>query len=266
VIDEVHEEVSDFKKGDEVYSYVAHLASSGTYTEYICVPSFLVAKKPLSLSHEEAAATPVAGITAWLALTKTKAQIAKSVFLAGGAGGVGSFVILFAKKFGVNNIVTTAGSSKSFYYLVQRLGISESRVLNYRNNNFVENTVDKKGYFDIAIDLVGGKILSACCSLLAIDGDLASATEIPTTNDFEVLFSKNASFHSIGTNAYSLSQNQFHHARYQQILNRITDLFDSGSISKPPVSVVGSFGLQTVRQAHIMLENNLAQGKLVMNF
>jgi NADPH:quinone reductase-like Zn-dependent oxidoreductase len=50
----------------------SNLGSSGTYTEYITVPAAIVAKKPASLSHEQAAAVPVAGIAAWLALIKQK--------------------------------------------------------------------------------------------------------------------------------------------------------------------------------------------------
>jgi NADPH:quinone reductase len=63
IVDEVHEEVADFKKGDKVYCYTCNPGSSGTYTEYICVPSEIVSKKPVSLSHEQAASIPVAGIT-----------------------------------------------------------------------------------------------------------------------------------------------------------------------------------------------------------
>ncbi len=98
IVDEVEENITEFKKGDEVICYVCNLASSGTYTEYICVPSELVAKKPVSLSHEQAASIPVAGITAWMTLIKTKPHKSKSIFIAGGAGGVGNFATMFAKQ------------------------------------------------------------------------------------------------------------------------------------------------------------------------
>jgi len=265
IVDEVYEDVSEFKKGDEVICYVCNLASSGTYTEYICVPAEIVGKKPASLSHEQAASIPVAGITARIALTKTKPDRSKSIFIAGGAGGVGTFAIMFAKQLGLQNLVTTAGNDKSLSYLMQNFQLEREQIINYKDNNFIRQAVERNGgYFDIALDLVGGNMLSACCELLAIDGNLASITEAPDQNDFETLFLKNGSFHSIGANAYSLSVNTKYWKNYQHILNHISELFDSNSLSKPPITILGSLSVDTVKKAHELLENNSVQGKLIM--
>ncbi len=265
IIDEVDEEVNDFKKGDEVFCYVCNLASSGTYTEYVCVPSAIVAKKPVSLSHEEAASVPVAGITAWMALTKTKPEKSKSIFIAGGAGGVGTFSIMFAKQSGLQSIVTTAGNDKSLTYLVQNFQLKKEQIINYRDENFIQKAIERNnGYFDIALDLVGGKMLSACCELLGIDGNLASVTEAPAQQDFETLFLKNASFHPVGANAYSLSDNREYWKNYQHILNHISELFNSKLINKPPITILGSLSVDNVKKAHQLLENNSVQGKLIM--
>lgn len=151
IVDEVYEDVKDFIIGDEVFCYACNLASSGTYTEYVCVPEAIVAKKPVSLSHEQAASIPVAGITAWLALTKTKAGKSTSVFIAGGAGGVGTFAIMFAKQLGCKNIVTTAGNDKSLSYLVENLQLKKEQIINYRDDDFIKKTIERNnGYFDIA--------------------------------------------------------------------------------------------------------------------
>ena len=265
IVDEVDEDVKEFKKGDEVFCYVCSLASSGTYTEYICVPEALVAKKPDFLSHEQTAAIPVAGITAFLVLAKTRPDKFKSVFIAGGAGGVGTFVILFAKQLGVKNIVTTAGNDKSLSYLVQNFQLKEEQIINYMDDNFIEKAIERnRGNFDIVIDLVGGKMLAACCDLLAIDGNLISVVDAPRQNDFETLFQKNASFHSIGANAYSLSDNQVYWKKYKLILNYISALFDTNVIFKPPITILGSLSVDTVKKAHELLENNSVQGKLIM--
>ena len=267
IVDDADENVNDFKKGDEVICYVSNLASSGTYAEYICVPSAIVGKKPGCLSHEQAASIPVAGITASLALTKTKADKSKSIFIAGGAGGVGTFVIMFAKHSGLQNIITTAGNDKSLTYLIQNFQLKREQIIDYKDDNFINKALERNGgYFDIALDLVGGKMLSACCKLLAIDGNLASVTEAPSPGDFEILFQKNASFHSIGANAYSLSDNQEVWKTYQHILNHISKLFDSNAISKPPITIVGALSVETVKKAHELLENNAVQGKLIMPF
>lgn len=265
IVDEVEEEVNDFKKGDEVFCYVCNLASSGTYTEYICVPSAIVAKKPGSLSHEQAASVPVAGITAWIALTKTKPDKSKSIFIAGGAGGVGTFSIMLAKQSGLQNIVTTVGNDKSLTYLIQNFQLKTEQIVNYRDENFIQKAIERNnGYFDIALDLVGGKMLSACCELLAIDGNLASVTEAPGQEDFETLFLKNASFHPVGANAYSLSNKPGHWKNYQHILNHLAQLFNSKAINKPRVTIMGPLSVDTVKKAHQLLENNSVQGKLIM--
>ncbi len=265
IVDEVAEDVDLFKKGDEVFSYVCHLASSGTYTEYICVPAALVAKKPVSLTHEQAAAVPVAGITAWMALVKVNPGKSKSIFIAGGAGGVGTFAILFAKQFGIEKIVTTAGNEKSLNYLVQNLQLKKEQIVNYKDDDFIKKAIEiNGGYFDITLDFVGGKMLSACCALLAIDGNFASVTDPPGKDDFEILFQKNGSFHSIGANAYSLSADQEYWKTYQRMLQSVAALFDSNKINKPPVTILGPLSVTTVKKAHELLETNSAQGKLIM--
>ena len=264
IVEEVDEEVKDFKKGDEVICYVCDLASSGTYTEYISVPAAIVATKPVSLTHEEAASIPVAGITAWLALTKTRAERSKSIFIAGGAGGVGTFSILFAKQLGLK-IITTAGNEKSLNYLIQQLGLRKEQVINYKEDDLVTKAIERNdGYFDITLDLVGGRILSACCDLTAIDGDLASVTDPPVKDDFETLFQRNASFHSIGANAYSLSGNRDHWKAYRDILDQISGLFDTSAIIKPPITILGSLSVDTVKKGHQLLEKSSIQGKLIM--
>jgi NADPH:quinone reductase len=265
IVDAVHPDVSDFCIGDEVFSYVCNLASSGTYAEYVCVPAELVAKKPRSLSHAQSSAVPVVGITASLALNKVGADKTSSVFIAGGAGGVGTFAIMLARQLGVRNIVTTAGSEESRAYLIERCGLRDEQIVDYKRLRFVDHAMQcNGGPFDVALDLVGGRMLSACCELVAVDGNLASVTEAPSRDDFELLFQRNASFHSIGANAYSLSADRVVWQKYREILEHLTLRFDSGQFTPPPIKVLGKFSVEVVRQAHSLLESNAVQGKLVM--
>ena len=264
-VDAVHEGVTDFSVGDDVYSYVCNLASSGTYAEYVRVPVQLVARKPASLTHAQAAAVPVAGITASLALHKTRAGPEKSMFIAGGAGGVGTFAIMLARQLGVRNLVTTAGNAKSRAYLIEQCGLMHDQIVDYKDGAFIAQAMQRnRGAFDIALDLVGGKMLSACCSLLAVDGNLASVTDPPAPADFEILFQRNASFHSIGANAYSLTRERASWRKYREILDRLARQFDSGALAPPPIDILGTFSVQVVKQAHALLESNAVQGKLVM--
>ncbi len=263
VVDAAHAGVSDFRQGDEVYSYVCDLASSGTYAEYVSVPEELVAKKPAALSHEQAAAVPVAGITAWLALEK--AARGRSLFIAGAAGGVGTFAIMLARRRGLDALTVTAGNPKSRQYLIETLGLGESQIVNYRDEDFIGQAIRRNGGpFDGVLDFVGGRMLSACCRLVAIEGNLASITEAPSIADAEHLFQANGSFHAIGANAYSLTQDRSRWRRYQALLGEFARLFDDGALPAPPVTSVGSLSVEAVRQAHDLLERSAVQGKLVM--
>ena len=265
VVDEVHESVKDFRPGDEVYTYLCDRASSGSYAELVSVPEELVAKKPRRLSHEQAAAIPVAGITARLALEKVAAGPSRSLFIAGGAGGVGTFAIMQARQLGIRRLIATAGNPKSHAYLLEKCGLDESQIVNYRDDDFVTQAFERNGGpFDCVLDLVGGQMLSACCRLLAIDGELASITEAPAKEDFELLFQRNAGFHPIGANAYSLTEDRDRWRRYQTMLAEFSRLFDSGALAAPHVTSVGTLSVEAVRRAHDLLERSAVQGKLVM--
>jgi NADPH:quinone reductase-like Zn-dependent oxidoreductase len=208
---------------------------------------------------------PVAGITASLALAKVRAGQGKSVFIAGGAGGVGTFAVLLARHLGVRNLVATAGNARSREYLIERCGLDGDRIIDYNDGDFRAQALERNGgAFDIALDLVGGRMLSACCALLAVDGDLASVTEAPGQDDFETLFQVNASFHPIGANAYSLIDDRASWRKYRAMLEHLSRLFDSGELPRPPVNVLGRLSEHVVKQAHAMLEGNSVQGKLVM--
>jgi NADPH:quinone reductase len=263
VVDAVHDSVGDFRPGDEVYSYVCDLASSGTYAEYVSVPEELVAKKPVTLSHDQAAAVPVAAITAWLALDK--AARGRSLFIAGAAGGVGTFAIMLAHHRGIGALTVTAGNPRSRAYLIENLTLAESQIVNYRDENFIAQALRRNGsLFDGVLDFVGGSMLAACCRLVAIDGNLASITEAPAPADVEHLFQRNGSFHAIGANAYSLTDDRNQWRRYQRMLGELATLFDSGALAAPPVTSVGSLSVETVCRAHDLLERSAVQGKLVM--
>jgi NADPH:quinone reductase-like Zn-dependent oxidoreductase len=269
IVDAVGEGVTDFCVGDEVFSYVCDLASSGTYAESVSVPAELVARKPSSLTYEEAAAVPVAGITASLALAKAGVDETKSVFIAGGAGGVGTFALRLARQLGVRHLITTAGNPKSRAYLVEQCGLNDDQIVDYRAAGFLERALErvlerKGGGFDIALDLVGGRMLSACCAVLTVDGDLASITEAPSQDDFDILFQKNASFHSVGANAYSLVADRAVWRNYREMLEHLARLFDNGELAPPPIRILGRLSPEVVRQAHALLESSAVQGKLVM--
>ncbi|MDQ3793336.1 MAG: alcohol dehydrogenase catalytic domain-containing protein, partial [Actinomycetota bacterium] len=112
VVEEVGPGVEDFAIGDEVY-YTPEVfgpRSNGSYAEYHVAKADIVAEKPASLSHEEAAAVPLAGGTAYEAVVRRLGvRVGETVLIHGGAGGVGSFAVQIAKAAGAR-VLATAGS------------------------------------------------------------------------------------------------------------------------------------------------------------
>ncbi|MBZ5524245.1 MAG: NADP-dependent oxidoreductase [Acidobacteriia bacterium] len=110
---EVGGAVTLFKPGDEVYGFKDGSVGKtyrGTYAEFIAVPEKSLAKKPANLSHEQAAAVPLAALTAWQGLLKQgRLEAGQRVLIHAGAGGVGVFAIQIAKAFGAF-VGATAGS------------------------------------------------------------------------------------------------------------------------------------------------------------
>ena len=127
--------------GDEVFGMVRGLRT-GTTAEFVAVMKYVVSKKPSTLTHVQAAGVPLAAITAYQCLLKAGLQYPpsensteKSVFVTGGPGGVGTFVIQIAKKmFKVGQVVTTASSSKA--EICKNIGAD--RVIDYKTEHFWE--------------------------------------------------------------------------------------------------------------------------------
>src|SRR5215471_3472442 len=114
VVESVGSKITRFKPGDPVFAYVS-LDSSGGYSQYSLVTEREVAAKPKSLTYVEAAAVPIAGMTAWQALVDTaKLSAGQTVLIHGGSGGVGSFAIQIAKARGAKVIATASTANQQF--------------------------------------------------------------------------------------------------------------------------------------------------------
>ena len=136
------------KAGDEVYglTIIPRLAG-GSYAEYVTVNAMNLARKPTALSHVEAAAVPLAALTAWgLVVEIAKAHEGQRILIHAGAGGVGHFAVQFAHFFGAYVIAT--GSTRNMAWLTE-LGANE--VIDYTEQRF-DDIVDS---VDVVIDLIG---------------------------------------------------------------------------------------------------------------
>ncbi|MDQ0205728.1 NADP-dependent oxidoreductase [Alkalicoccobacillus murimartini] len=149
VISEVGSDVTKWKVGDRVFSR-PDTTRKGTYAEYTAVDEHLLARVPDSTSFEEAAAVPLAGLTAWQALfTHGELKEGESILIHAGAGGVGVFAIQLAKHFGAH-VITTA--SEKNHELLYSLGADQ--VIDYKKEDFKEIVSE----VDVVFDTIGGQV------------------------------------------------------------------------------------------------------------
>jgi NADPH:quinone reductase-like Zn-dependent oxidoreductase len=161
VISAVGAGVEDLRPGDAVFG-VCEAGQEGTYAEKIAVKAAIVAKKPAALSHVDAAALALTGLTALSAIEDTlQLKRGETILIQGGAGGVAGFAIQLAKHIGAR-VITTASAANRDY--VRGLGADE--IIDYNTQDFTQ--VAKN--CDAVFDTVGGDVAqrrSRCSSRAA---------------------------------------------------------------------------------------------------
>ncbi|AMM21818.1 NADPH:quinone reductase [Frondihabitans sp. PAMC 28766] len=230
------------KPGTEVYGVASVPRSAGTYAEYVSVPLLSVTRKPKSLSHVEAAAVPLAALTAWgLVVDVAKAHEGQRILVHAGAGGVGHFVVQFAAYFGAHVIAT--GSSRNADWLTE-LGASE--VIDYTQSLFEEATVG----VDVVIDLVDDdEVALRSVRVLRLGGLLVHVPtcEVPGLQDLCDSVGARLTGYEVAPDATCLAI--------------IARLLDSGDVA---VYVDDVYDLEDVADAHRLLAKGHTRGKLVL--
>jgi NADPH:quinone reductase-like Zn-dependent oxidoreductase len=146
-VEAVGRDVRDFQPGDEVFG-----TGAGAWAEYACAREARIARKPTNLSFEEAAAVPVAAITAVQALRdKGRVQPGQRVLINGASGGVGTFAIQIAKTFGAD--VTAVCSTGN---LDQAQSLGADRVVDYTKEDFTQ----RGERHDLMLDIAGSRSFS----------------------------------------------------------------------------------------------------------
>jgi len=181
--------------GDRVMWH-ASLADQGVLSEYAKVPNYAVSVVPDSVSAEQAATLPCAGMTALIALEKLQISDGDTLFIEAGAGAVGQFAIQFAKQRGAD-VFTTA--TKHNHKLVKCLGADA--VFDYQDKNLlakIQRALGPQG-FDAVIDSVGGDNTIRNLNLMRFCGRIACLKPLPALEQ-SLLFRKapNISIVSLG--------------------------------------------------------------------
>jgi NADPH:quinone reductase-like Zn-dependent oxidoreductase len=166
VVSEVAPGVTRFKVGEEVFGMPWFPRQAGAYAEYVTAPSRHFATKPHVLSHEEAAALPLAGLTAWQIVVDTIAlEAGADVLIHGAAGGVGHLAVQIAKARGAY-VIGTASAAK--HGLLRELGADE--VIDYRAQDFTEAVAE----VDVVLDGLGGEVARRSLEVLKPGGRLVT--------------------------------------------------------------------------------------------
>lgn len=267
VIDAVGADVTELHVGQAVCAYLP--LTRGGYAEAVCTHTAFVAPKPEKLSFMQAAAVPLAGLTA-LACVGTKTARPGSLFIAGGAGGVGSFAIGLARTEAAGPIITTAGSDSSVRYLTQNLGLPLDSIVRYDTMDDDQlcgriRTVNDEKSFSSALDFVGARMTRLCCELVDFDGCVTSIVQPPASEDLQRLFGKCAAFRFVDLRARARHGETSAWLEYGKGLRRILDLVSLGRVPLPHIEDVGALSAENVRAAHRLLEGRHVHGKLVMS-
>jgi NADPH:quinone reductase-like Zn-dependent oxidoreductase len=161
--------VSRFEVGDEVYGMPYFPRAAGAYAEFVGAPSRQLARKPAGLSHAEAAALPLVGLTAWQSLVDIAAvQPGQRVLIHGAGGGLGHVAVQLAKHLG-GEVIGTASAAKHEFLR----GLGADQLIDYRQVDFTEEVRD----VDKVLETIGGDYAARSFSVLRPGGLLVTAVE-----------------------------------------------------------------------------------------
>jgi NADPH:quinone reductase-like Zn-dependent oxidoreductase len=241
-VQEVGEDVSSFKPGDQVFGMVNFPGNGRAYAEYVAAPEDHLAHKPKNISHKEAAATTLAALTAWQVLVhEAKLFRGQQVLIHAAAGGVGHFAIQIAKHLGANVIGTASAANKDF---LTELGVDVP--VDYKASNF-EDQIEQ---VDVVLDPIGGETTERSLRAVKNGGILVSIVggvkdHLNASTEERGITAKNYLVHSSGSD-----------------MKQLAELLEK-EIIKPHIS--HSFPFAEIAEAHHQIETGRTRGKIVLS-
>ena len=244
VVEEVGFGVTTLKVGDEVYGMPWFPRAAGGYAEYVTAPARQWARKPATLDHVQAAAVPLAALTAWQTVVDTAhVQAGQRVLITAAAGGVGHFAVQFARHLGAHVSATASAARHSW---LTELGADE--VIDYTTTGFEDVVKD----IDVVIDLVGDAHDQTSTRSLKVlrPGGLLVAVPAGVSPDLAAA----AKAAGVRVTPYLVEPDG-------PALAAIADLIDAGEVA---VEVEQTFPLEQAAAAHARLQAGRTRGKVVL--
>ncbi|HTV35170.1 MAG TPA: NADP-dependent oxidoreductase [Xanthobacteraceae bacterium] len=227
---------ADLKVGDAVFG-VLEAGREGTYCEKIAIRAAVVAKKPERLSHVDAAALALTGLTAVNSLEDTlNLKGGETILIQGGAGGVAGFAIQFAKYLGARVITTTSAANLAY---VKSLGADE--VIDYNKDDFTKVVKN----CDAVFETVGGEVAEKSFAVLKPGGRaafIASGAQAPKPERSDVTALRPPV------------------PRSRKAMARVAQLYEAGAVRVPEIKL---FRLAQAAEAHRLSQGRHFRGKLV---
>jgi NADPH:quinone reductase-like Zn-dependent oxidoreductase len=255
VVEAVGIGVTDFKAGEKVF-YSPDWSLPGAYAEFNVVDARLVAHMPAHLTFEEAAAVPLAGMTAWDGLfTRGELSIGQTVLVAAANGGVGVLAVQMAKAAGAYVFGTCSTRSMEFVKTIPVCGpqgkagkSGPDRVLNYQTEDWPARIKSEcPGGLDLVYDCAGQDVVSRTLPLMKPMGRIVSI--VNPSGKLDEGYRKNVSVH------YEFLQ------RKRETLERLAALMERRQLVP---MVDGVLALEQVAEAHRRIEAGGAAGKIVL--
>lgn len=239
-ITEVGQGVSNLRVGDRVFGFAPVIAGgSGAMAEYVAASALMVARMPAGASYIEAAGLPLAGVSAVQALEDhMKVRPGQRVLIHGGAGGIGSFAVQYARYLGCHVATTVRGSQEEF---VRKLGADD--IVNFELERF--DAILKE--YDAVLDTVGGEVYKRSFSVLKKGGVVASMVRNPPDQELASKFGARSV--TITTQVNSAS------------LNHLAELVDKGALK---AQLDREYPLEQARDAYTYFEQDHPKGKVVV--
>ncbi len=256
-VEAVGEDVSGFQPGDEVYGCAGGLADlPGTLADYIAADARLFAHKPRNLSMVEAAAIPLAGITAYEGLVRAGVCENQRVLVHGGSGGVGHLAVQIAQYFGAS-VYATGGGDRQLS-LIKELGATG---INYKKESvasYVDRYTDGQG-FDVVLDSVSGLNMLNLFEATQLNGHVASTVSLCEL-DLSTAHFKGLSLHVVFMLIPMLHNIRRH--EHHEILTKLAQIAEANKLK--PVIDHEPFPLTEGDKAYDRLHSKQGMGKVII--